>query len=106
MMRVLYIGDVHATVESLEDCERLDKRIAEVEAKEHPDAVVYLGDQYDNFALVRTECQKRVDSRAAKADANSPACALNQTFNCVSASSSRISVPNSHQDLRPSLEDQ
>jgi predicted phosphodiesterase len=57
MPRVLYIGDVHATVESLEDCRRLEKRIVEVEEKEKPDLVVYLGDQYDNFALVRTEVQ-------------------------------------------------
>lgn len=58
MQRLLLIGDVHATVESLEDCRRLETRIGEVERKEGPLRVVYLGDLYDNFALVRTEVEE------------------------------------------------
>jgi DNA repair exonuclease SbcCD nuclease subunit len=51
MLRVLVIGDVHAKVDELEDCQYLDNRIHEVAQKEQVDSIVYLGDLYDQFAV-------------------------------------------------------
>lgn len=54
-MKLLLIGDPHATVEELDDCQRLIDLICEVIPKEQPDLVVFLGDQHHNHAVVRVE---------------------------------------------------
>lgn len=51
MSRGLLIGDVHAKVEDLDDCEKLAQVVLEVCAKEKPDWVAFMGDLYDAFAL-------------------------------------------------------
>jgi predicted phosphodiesterase len=51
MTRGLFIGDVHAKVEDLDDCEALLQRIIEVQEKEKPEFTVFLGDLYDAFAV-------------------------------------------------------
>lgn len=53
--RMLLVGDPHAAVEELEDCRRLLARIEFVAAAEHPDAIVFLGDQHHTHAVVRVE---------------------------------------------------
>lgn len=51
MTTILIIGDVHARVEDLEDCEHLINVIKDVESREAPKYEVFLGDLFDAFAL-------------------------------------------------------
>jgi predicted phosphodiesterase len=53
--KVLMVGDPHATIEELPDCERMVDRIIEVVKIEQPDTVLFLGDQHHNHAVVRVE---------------------------------------------------
>lgn len=50
--KILYVGDVHATVEDLEDCEALISYICQVSQEQQVDEVVFLGDQYHNHSLI------------------------------------------------------
>jgi UDP-2,3-diacylglucosamine pyrophosphatase LpxH len=52
-MKSLYVGDVHATVGELEDCQRLTNYIKTVAASNKVDNIVFLGDQYHNHDIVR-----------------------------------------------------
>jgi DNA repair exonuclease SbcCD nuclease subunit len=54
-MKILAVGDAHATVEELPDCQALLARILEVCKLESPDCVLFLGDQHHNHAVVRVE---------------------------------------------------
>lgn len=51
MLKALIIGDVHAKVEDLADCELLLNVIKDVESRERPDVIIFEGDLYDAFAL-------------------------------------------------------
>ena len=51
MNRYLIVGDVHAKVDDLDDCRHLQELIRTVESTENPDATIFLGDQFDAFAL-------------------------------------------------------
>lgn len=53
MSKILVVGDVHATVNELDDCERLVDLICETVTPEM--TVVFLGDQYHTHATVRVE---------------------------------------------------
>lgn len=58
MISALFIGDVHAKVEDLEDCERLRVLVLDVVHKECPDYVIFLGDQYDAHAIKHVEVER------------------------------------------------
>lgn len=49
--RGLIIGDVHAKVEDLDDCEKFAAVVHTTTLKEKPDFIIFLGDLYDAFAL-------------------------------------------------------
>jgi DNA repair exonuclease SbcCD nuclease subunit len=51
----LLVGDPHAVVDELEDCQNLVKGILEVVRSERPDCVVFLGDQHHNHAIVHVD---------------------------------------------------
>ena len=51
MNRAILIGDVHASVDDLEDCERLAGIVLEACVQEKPGFVVFLGDLYNAFAV-------------------------------------------------------
>lgn len=53
-MKLLFVGDVHATVGDLDDCSNLFSGVIQV-AKENKAVVVLLGDQYHNHSLLRLE---------------------------------------------------
>lgn len=55
MARVLYVGDVHATVDGLEDCRKLISFIERIAYKHRPDRIVFLGDQYHHHGLMHVE---------------------------------------------------
>ena len=57
-MKLLLVGDVHATVESLEDCWRLMEFVGQKAEEHKPDYVVFLGDQYDDHAIVNVQVQR------------------------------------------------
>lgn len=57
-MRVMLVGDVHARVDELDDCTRLADKIVEVAVEEQPNAIVFLGDLYDAFALKNTQVER------------------------------------------------
>lgn len=54
-MKLLLVGDIHAKLTDLEECQRLIDYIHQVSLKTHPDSIVFLGDLYHNFAVVRVE---------------------------------------------------
>lgn len=53
-MKLLWVGDVHATVRELADCEALLDRVERVAREQDVDRVFFAGDLYDNFSLVNT----------------------------------------------------
>lgn len=55
MRRILFVGDVHATPEELEDCGRLMDLVGRVAGREHAQEIVLLGDSYHTFNVVRVE---------------------------------------------------
>lgn len=55
MVRILLVGDPHATPSELPDCERLLARILEVRKLEDVRHVFFLGDMYHTHALVHLE---------------------------------------------------
>lgn len=56
MLRYLLVGDPHATVEELDDCEGLIDCIVDVfKTEDHIDAVVLLGDLHHNHAIVHVD---------------------------------------------------
>ncbi len=57
-MRVLFVGDVHAKVEDLEDCDLLRSHIFGTVQKHEPSWVVFLGDQYDTHALKNVQVER------------------------------------------------
>jgi DNA repair exonuclease SbcCD nuclease subunit len=54
-MKLLFVGDPHATVDSLPECERLVDFICEVAKEEHTQFIVLLGDLYHTHAVMRVE---------------------------------------------------
>lgn len=54
-VRVLLIGDPHVTVEELADCQRLLDYVEKVASEAKPTAIVFLGDQHHNHAVIRVE---------------------------------------------------
>jgi DNA repair exonuclease SbcCD nuclease subunit len=59
MPKLLFVGDVHATANDLDDCKALIDFVIE-KAKNHKDldAVVFLGDIYDTHAIINAEVLK------------------------------------------------
>lgn len=57
-MRALFVGDVHAKVEDLEDCVRLREYVLEQVEAHKPDWVVFLGDQYDAHAIKHVDVER------------------------------------------------
>ena len=57
-MKALFVGDVHAKVEDLADCEALRDKVLRVAAHEGVDTVIFLGDQYDSHAIKHVEVEK------------------------------------------------
>lgn len=55
MSTTLFVGDVHAVVEELDDCQALMDLIDRTVANQRVDRVVFLGDQHHNHAVVRVE---------------------------------------------------
>lgn len=58
MEPTLFVGDVHATPDSLEECWRLIEFVAETAEIHQVRRVVFLGDQYHNHALVHLEVMR------------------------------------------------
>ena len=56
-MSTLYIGDMHAKADELDECHALHRLILDTVAKHKPDRIVYLGDQYHTHAIVNTDVQ-------------------------------------------------
>lgn len=54
-MKLLLVGDPHVTVEELEDSQNLLDGVLKLVETSKPDAVVFLGDQHHNHAVVRVE---------------------------------------------------
>lgn len=54
-MKLLAVGDVHATPEELDDCRKLVELVAEVGHKEKVDATLLLGDQHHTHNVMRLE---------------------------------------------------
>jgi DNA repair exonuclease SbcCD nuclease subunit len=54
-MRLLVVGDVHATQNELEECERLLQYVESVAESEKSHGIVFLGDIFDRFALVHVQ---------------------------------------------------
>lgn len=54
-MKILLIGDMHVTVEELADSQALMNGVLGLVDEHDPDAVVFLGDQHHNHAIVRVE---------------------------------------------------
>lgn len=57
-MRVLFVGDVHAKVEDLADCERLRDFVLGQVREHKVDEVVFLGDQYDAHAIKHVDVER------------------------------------------------
>lgn len=57
-MRTLRVGDVHAKVEDLEDCEALLQLVLKTAKEERVQRIVFLGDQYHTHAIVNVEVQR------------------------------------------------
>lgn len=55
MAKWLLIGDPHAVVDELEDCERLIDGVVETILAEKPRFVCFMGDQHHNHALIHVE---------------------------------------------------
>lgn len=55
MGSALYVGDVHATVDGIEDCRRLIQFVKKVADARRPDRIVFLGDQYHNHGIMHVE---------------------------------------------------
>jgi DNA repair exonuclease SbcCD nuclease subunit len=55
MPRVLIVGDPHATVEELDDAQRLVDLVADVGARENVDSTLFLGDLYHTHAMMHVE---------------------------------------------------
>lgn len=51
-MKILFIGDMHVKQADLDDCKALSSLILHAVNREHPDRVVFLGDQNHNHAVV------------------------------------------------------
>jgi predicted phosphodiesterase len=56
-MRILWVGDPHATPEDLADARALIALILDVVKRERPDAVVFAGDLYHTHAIIHAEVQ-------------------------------------------------
>ena len=54
-MKILLVGDMHVTVEEIDDCQSLINGLLSLERMHNPDCIVFLGDQHHNHALVRVE---------------------------------------------------
>jgi DNA repair exonuclease SbcCD nuclease subunit len=54
-MRYLFVGDIHAVPEELEDCHALRKMVEFYTFAEQVDVVVFLGDQYHTHSIIRAE---------------------------------------------------
>jgi DNA repair exonuclease SbcCD nuclease subunit len=57
-MRALIVGDVHAKVEDLEDCERLRAFVLGKVEEHDVRLVIFLGDQYDNHAIKHVDVER------------------------------------------------
>jgi DNA repair exonuclease SbcCD nuclease subunit len=57
-VKLLLIGDMHVVAEELPECERVGEFIAKTAEQEKPDAIVFLGDQYNNHATVHVRVQE------------------------------------------------
>lgn len=55
MAKWLLVGDPHVVVDELDDCRRLVDGILETVHNEKPDYVLFLGDQFNNHAIVHVE---------------------------------------------------
>jgi predicted phosphodiesterase len=55
MSKYLVIGDVHATVDELEDCQRLIDGILDIAIKEKPDNILFLGDLYHTHSVIQLD---------------------------------------------------
>jgi DNA repair exonuclease SbcCD nuclease subunit len=53
--KLLLVGDVHATVEELPECEKLLQYISQIVEGQHVDYVCFLGDQFNTHENVRVE---------------------------------------------------
>jgi DNA repair exonuclease SbcCD nuclease subunit len=51
-LRVLYVGDPHATPDSIDEMERLVDYILQTAKKEKPDVICFLGDQYHTHSII------------------------------------------------------
>ena len=56
MSKFLIVGDVHATVEELQDCQNLIDGVKQVIKDEKPDNMVFLGDIFHNHGIVAVDC--------------------------------------------------
>lgn len=54
-MRVLCVGDPHATPDELPDCEALCELVMDVVQSRLPDSIVFMGDLHHTHAMVRVE---------------------------------------------------
>jgi DNA repair exonuclease SbcCD nuclease subunit len=57
-MKILFVGDVHAKVDDLDDCRALSGLIFDVCRNHNPEMVVYLGDIFDAHAIKHVEVEK------------------------------------------------
>lgn len=57
-MKTLVIGDVHAKVEDLDDCESLHKLIIDIAQKYSVDKIIYMGDQFNAHAVKHIEVER------------------------------------------------
>lgn len=54
-MRILMVGDMHVTVDELEDAGQAVLLVKQIVEDHRPDVVVFMGDQHHNHAVVRIE---------------------------------------------------
>jgi DNA repair exonuclease SbcCD nuclease subunit len=54
-MRYLVVGDPHAVVDELSDCEKLVEAVSVLAKKHKPDNIIWLGDLCNNHAILRVE---------------------------------------------------
>jgi DNA repair exonuclease SbcCD nuclease subunit len=57
-VKVLFVGDIHATQNSLDECWRLIKLIKTTADQYSVNSIVFLGDQYDTHAMVHVNVQR------------------------------------------------
>lgn len=55
MYKVLFVGDIHATPEELDDCDQLRWLVERTALAEQVDCVVLLGDSYHTHNIIRSE---------------------------------------------------